>query len=342
MTSINVMSFEEALAQSPEGKRKLLLGNGFSIAWKREIFQYPALLQAADFSRLTIDGAELFDTLGTADFEEVVQKLRAAAALLPLYPEAPRELVERIAADADRVKEALAEVLARRHPDQPAEVTDDEYRSAFDFLGHFSRVFTLNYDLLLYWVAMHASSERAMRDDGFRSDPDDPTADYVSWDTTPVGESQTIYYLHGALHLFDSGTKLEKFTWSRTGVRLIDQIREALHRNSFPLVVTEGTSEEKVIKILHSAYLNHARRSFSRIGDCLFIFGHSLAPNDRHILELIPKGKVQQLFVSVRGDPGSANNRQLIDRARTLVARRTNQRPLELRFYDAESTHVWQ
>ncbi len=338
--ALDLLTFDEALNRSPEGKRKVLLGNGFSIAWKPAVFQYRALLDAADFSQLSVDGRQLFDILGTADFEEVIQRLKAAAAILPLYVDDPNAR-ERALRDADRLKDALAEVLARRHPEHPGEVSDDEYASAARFLGHFKRIFTMNYDLLLYWVVMHDSPTRALRDDGFRSDPEDPEAEYVTWDTTPVSESQSVYYLHGAMHLFDSGTKLEKFTWNRTGVRLIEQVRSALRGNLFPLVVTEGASDEKLAKILHSAYLNHARRSFARIADSLFIFGHSLAENDGHILNLISEGKLSQVFVSLRGDPATTDNRRLIARARALVARRRSGRPLALQFFDADSASVW-
>lgn len=340
-SAVAMLSFEEALRQTQAGKRKLLLGNGFSIAWKPKTFEYRALLDAADFSALSVDGAQVFDVLGTADFEEVIQSLRATAVLAALYEGVSGDAVERMRRDAERLKEALADVLARKHPEHPSEVTAEEYARAAAFLGNFERVFSLNYDLLLYWVMMHRNESGAIADDGFRTDHEEPNAQYVTWDTTPVGETQTFYYLHGALHLFDSGTKLQKYTWSRTSVRLIVQVREALRRNAFPLVVTEGTNEEKLTKILHSAYLNHARRSFSRIAGDLVVFGHSLSQNDEHILELIPKGKVERLFVSLRGDPGTPRNQELIARARSLTAQRRHRPGLELQFFDAESAHVW-
>ncbi len=45
-----VVSFAEALRQSEEGKRHLLLGNGFDTAIFPDRFRYGSLLEEADFS----------------------------------------------------------------------------------------------------------------------------------------------------------------------------------------------------------------------------------------------------------------------------------------------------
>ena len=37
---IEVKTFEEALAASDQGRRHVLLGNGFSMACKRDVFAY--------------------------------------------------------------------------------------------------------------------------------------------------------------------------------------------------------------------------------------------------------------------------------------------------------------
>lgn len=334
-----VMGFPEAIALARR-PRHVLLGNGFSIACRPATFQYGALLDSADFRKLAVDGRQLFELLGTADFEEVISKLQAAANVLRLYRSDLEDVVETLDSDAELVKAALAEVLASRHPDSPAEIEDDEFTHAISFLANFERLYTLNYDLLLYWIVMHDTAGRLPRDDGFRADPDDPGGEYVTWETASTYHNQRVFYLHGALHLFDSGVRLEKYTWSRTGVRLVDQIRASLGRNAFPLVVTEGTSSGKLVKILHNAYLNHARRSFAHITGSLFVFGHSLAANDNHILDLIPAGRVGELWVSVRGDPDDPHNCQMMARAASLAADRRGG-PLAVKFFDADSARVW-
>lgn len=112
--------------------------------------------------------------------------------------------------------------------------------------------------------------------------------------------------------------------------------------------MTEGKSTDKKDKILHSK----AFRSFSAVGGShdLFIYGHSLAESDEHILDAIVRGKVRRIFVSVYGDPDSVENRALIERAFLLAERRadivaqTNRRTakeLYVAFYDAGSAQVW-
>src|SRR5260370_3491333 len=110
-------------------------------------------------------------------------------------------------------------------------------------------------------------------DDGFRQ-PDDGQAEYVTWDVQKTGQ-QNVFYLHGALHIFDAGAELQKFTWSNTGIALIDQIRGALETSRFPLFVAEGSNDSKLERIQHSGFLNRAYRSFAEIGGSLFIFGLS-------------------------------------------------------------------
>ena len=175
------------------------------------------------------------------------------------------------------------------------------------------------------------------KDDGFRKDKDVDNAGYVIWDGENVARNQTIHYLHGALHLFDAGSELKKYTWKDTNVPLLQQARTAMDREMFPLFVAEGESHKKLAKIKHYAYLHHCYKSFSRVMEekkqSLFVYGHSLAENDEHILRKIVEGKIEKIFVSVR-----KKNQQVIDKAQSLVLRRES---LDVNFFDAETAEVW-
>jgi len=347
MPDIEIMPFEQALDQSNNGKRHLMLGNGFSIALKPDIFTYDALYNDADFA--TVPHAEaVFDALDTRDFESVIKVLVDMAQVLTAYEDAPADLIARIEADADAIKTVLVNAIANRHPDRPYNIAEEEYAACRQFLAKFGdgKIFTLNYDVLLYWAMMHEDEEidnlGKMCDDGFRAPEDDPEAAYVTWQET---HSPSVYYLHGALHLFDAGHELQKYTWSRTELAIVDQIRAALDDNRYPLFVSEGNSTAKLTKIMHSAYLHKALRSFESITGNLFIFGHSLAENDNHILNLIEHGKVSQLFVSIYGDPTTPENQAIIHRAKQMATRREEifgrRRPLAVEFFGAESAEVW-
>ena len=338
-TEIEVLTFADAIAESAESKtRHVLLGNGFSIACRRDAFSYGALLDEADFSAASSFVKDIFSTLGIADFEKLIELLQAAAAMAGLYGDAAMQA--RWEADAAVVQEALAQVLAARHPSLPTEIEEHEYQAARCFLAHFNRIYTVNYDMLLYWTSMKDMTPDMARDDGF-SNADDAAAEYVVWQPYGGFSNQRVFYLHGGLHLYDKGAELAKITWSRTGTPLVDQIRASLNDHRYPLIVTEGTSQQKLTKILHSAYLNHAIRSFANIGGTLFVHGHSLAESDDHLLRQIAEGKVSSLYVSLYGDPTSGGNPGIISRALNLAVNRPASRPLSVRFYDAASANVW-
>lgn len=268
----DLTSYEDALAASEEvsGNRHLLLGNGFSIACRPDSFAYGKLFDEADFSGLQISADSLFAFFGTADFERVIDALRVSAAVLDLYQDGLlEEAIEQIEQDASCLKEALAEVLARKHPDNVANIEDKEYESARRFLANFDGgIYTVNYDLLLYWTLMHISEPKIASRDGFHSDPEEEDAAWVIWDGYE-DYRQRIFFLHGGLHLYDVGSQLRKITWSRTGIPLIDQIRDALNENAYPHVVTEGSSEQKLARIEHSPYLHRGlKASTAAKGSC--------------------------------------------------------------------------
>jgi Domain of unknown function (DUF4917) len=116
--------------------------------------------------------------------------------------------------------------------------------------------------------------------------------------------------------------------------------------NKFPLFVAEGKSHQKLSKIKHSAYLYHSYKSFSaqmeQRNDALFIFGHSLADNDQHILKKVARGRIAQLYVGLYGDPGSDPNKTIMDVARGFSRLRSEKAALDVAFYDAASARVWE
>ncbi|NTU58558.1 MAG: DUF4917 family protein [Chlorobiaceae bacterium] len=342
---MTIMTFAEAIeASACYSKRHLLLGNGFSIACRPDIFRYDKLFEQADFSTLPDSAKSAFSVLHTTDFERVIKVLRDSASIAAGYGVTSTQ-ADAMRSDADELKELLVETIAQSHPALPGDITDDEYAACQRFLDNFTTTYTFNYDLLLYWTHMHRENRTDIHsDDGFRTSQSDIDSgidsEYVVWESSQ-SHDQNMWFLHGALHVFDSGTEIQKYTWNRTGVRLIEQIREALSRNFFPLFVAEGSSAEKLERVRHSDYLAKAYRSFQEIQKCLFIYGHSLAANDEHYLRLIEKGKLSHIFVGLYGDPASATNKMIAQRANAMRLARTGKRELIVDFYDSESAHVW-
>ena len=257
---VDVVSFHAAMRTIElAAHRHLLLGNGFSIALKPDIFSYGSLYDNADFSAAPTVPA-LFEALDTQDFEVVIRHLQSTATVVEVYRPKLVKLAGRLRRDAAAIKAALVTAIARRHPDRPYDIAPARYAACRVFLRNFEHIFTLNYDVLLYWTLMQSEVDKIdlHHDDGFRH-PDDPGEPYVSWQEA---NSPTVLYLHGALHLFDNGAEITKYTWSKTDTPIVDQIRQALAEDRFPLFVAEGTSASKQARILHNAYLHKALRSF--------------------------------------------------------------------------------
>lgn len=345
--AIEILDFQLAMNRAKQaGHVHALLGNGFSRACRDDIFSYGALFDRADFSELSPYCKAAFQALGTTDFEAVIKALKNAAVLLEAYEPAAADLAELMNSDAERLREVLVQAIAGSHPAWPGEISEDSYAACRRFLANFERVYTLNYDLLLYWAYMQSEIEPELEcDDGFRH-PDEPQ-EYVTWEVENSFD-QKIYYLHGALHLFDAGHELQKYTWTNTGVRLIHQVRAALAASKYPLFVSEGNSEEKLERIKHSGYLHRGLASMPKVSGSIFAYGLSFADNDDHVLRMIEVGKVTNLYVSIFGEPGLPHNEIIIRRAMRLAEARDarNQRrrrptPLAIQFFNAQSAHVW-
>ncbi|WP_374615840.1 DUF4917 family protein [Thauera aminoaromatica] len=193
---------------------------------------------------------------------------------------------------------------------------------------------------LLYWALMQQElGEQIPFDDGFRTPSTGPT-DYVTWEPWK-NHSQSVYYLHGGLHVFDAKSEVQKYAWINTGVPLIDQIRAAMEAGKYPLFVAEGESDQKLARVRHSDYLGRAHKSFANIAGTLVVYGHSFATNDDHILSRLHDNKVRRLIVSIYGDPDSASNTRIRRRAETLATQRPPSRPMSVEFFNAESAEGW-
>jgi uncharacterized protein DUF4917 len=136
-----LMTFDQAIGDAARyTKRHVLLGNGFSISCRPDCFRYDALLDEATFDGASGDIQAVFELLGTTDFERVIELMRLAADLCDGYGTTDTQLCARLRADAAIVRDALARVLAARHPDVPFDISNPEYASARTFLAHFERL----------------------------------------------------------------------------------------------------------------------------------------------------------------------------------------------------------
>lgn len=323
----DIISFEEALKKSEDGKRHLLLGNGFSIACRPDIFNYRRLLEQADFSA-SPTAKEAFVKFDTSDFERVVRALRDYALLAEVY----KADGSQAAKDADATREILIKTIQNGHPAVPDEIPEAEFAKCWDFLSGFTTVFTLNYDLLLYWTQMKRMQVGAMPfSDGFKR----PAGNLV-WAPSHYDPSR-VYFVHGALHLYEVDGKLQKRSWKGEEPSILEQVATAIRSDQYPLFVCEGKDTEKMAVIKRSRYLTHAFKELGRLTDSLFVFGHSLRDEDKHILDQIKNSGISKLFVGARVAEGNDATADHTGRA-VALAKKTG---AELTMFDADSAQVW-
>jgi hypothetical protein len=269
----DVISFQDAIKTTEGQNRALLIGNGFSI----DYFNYHNLLEAAGLADDSPIKA-LFVGLNTVDFEAVIRALEDAVVVERAYGNL--EHADQLETDAQAVREALVNAVNATHPAHREELAL-KYESADAFISHFNTIFTLNYDLLLYWVNLHKERLNdgfglgAVIDGGRFRGPFKPDA-YCH-----------IFNLHGGLHLFQTRDD-EVFKAQHTDEGVLATISKTIiEKKRLPLYVAEGNSKAKARKIYASPYLRHCFGKLRQQTGSIFIFGHSADKNDAHIYHAI-------------------------------------------------------
>jgi hypothetical protein len=320
-----VLSFDEAIEASKSGPITALLGNGFLIAQSGGQFRYTNLLE---YSGLEEDGLvrNVFRVLGTVDFEEVMHALEHAAIIEEAYGETQR--AKQFQTDASVVRESLINAVRAVHPGVHFEIPREQADRSTAFLGNFETIFTLNYDLLLYWVMLKSRTHAdgfglGNAIDGFRTFND--------------GATCSIYYIHGALHLFlsDRGEVKKRIL---TGKTIIDDIASTIiNQKQLPLFVAEGTTIQKIRRISSVSYLKACYDKLSSLNETMLIFGHSVSDNDIHIYDAIFNSpKLERILFcvhNVQKDWGT-----LRERLARFAVRRED---IDICYVNAASAHVW-
>lgn len=340
-----VDSYESLLSKLGGRRKHLLLGNGFSIACD-PIFKYNRLYDAAVASGLSARAQKVFERLGTNNFEGVMRLLDDSHWVAETY-ELIRVGNSAMLEDVEIVKKTLVEAVAKSHIEHTGKLASEKKAAALQFFTPYWNIFTTNYDLLAYWVIMHAEGGPAWKD-GFRADEDDPDTPYVVF-AERLGGQQGIFFIHGALHLYVANGELRKHTWIRTGKPLTQLIQEGLAGKQYPLFVAEGTPEGKLEQIQRTGYLWYCLDKLSRVEGPLVVFGHALGESDQHIADAISDNlKLPTLALGLFGDPKSSANQAIYTAASKMKARREQLvtkhgrgQALDVLFYDSATAPVW-
>lgn len=195
----------------------------------------------------------------------------------------------------------MIEAVQKLHPEHVFKVPEEKSKHCHLFLNEYlsqeGKVFSTNYDLLPYWILMRNESKFAI--DGFGREVENPDEVLKKQDAIlselrwgKHKKEQTIFYLHGALLIFDTGIEIEKETYDIQHY-LLEKINERMAAKSYPIFVTAGSPQEKLSHISHNKYLSHCYDQLSQIEGSLVTFGFNFGEYDTHIIDAINKAAHQ-------------------------------------------------
>jgi hypothetical protein len=341
---MDILTFAEvqaAMERNAERKFSLMLGNGFSMAYNPAIFSYKALHGFVDKVDNDLLKA-LFTVVDTHDFERVMQQLDVLAAVgNVLGVDAP--LKQRIGESKEALKRSLIDAVRALHPEHVYKVPEEKCASCTAFLRLFldtgGSLFTTNYDLLMYWVLMRSGLHAV---DGFGRDregpdeyvePEDLQYSELRWGRNASG--QNVYYVHGSLPLFDTGTEVIKEEYGEG--YLLQQITKRIMAGHYPVFVTAGDATQKLTTIRHNSYLQDAYESLASIGGSLVTFGFNFGSQDAHIVSALqraakqaPEQRLWSLYIGVFSDDDAER-----------MTRLSREFKCKVHLYDSKTAGVW-
>lgn len=321
----DIMKFAQALESTDGQKRNLILGNGFS----SDYFNYSNLLEAAEIA----PGSplrRLFKELQTVDFEEVLSAINNAIIVEKAYDNSKR--AKELEEHAAELRNCLVKAVNAIHPQHREELVF-KYEYAASFIANFKSVFTLNYDLLLYWVRL--DHLKTMYDGFGKGDKTRENRFIGPFDATAYCN---VYNLHGGLHLFEEENG-DLYKALNDGAGVMSTIKDCISgEGRLPLYVSEGSSTEKLQKIKASKYLSHSLSRLESATGPVFVFGHSASENDKHIYDAIFKSGASDIYFGVfdTTEEGVAQIKGQLSRFKNVT--RSN---INYHLFDSKSAHVW-
>jgi len=138
-------------------------------------------------------------------------------------------------------------------------------------------------------------------------------------------ETQNLFFLHGAFHIYRDGKREKKITQS-TDKALYDKLEQILNDDEKEIICV-FQSENKIEAINKSEYLKKALQKLSALSGSLVIIGSSLDDNDSHIFAQIESSKVDSIYISTRESSKTKN----YNKAKRLLPTK------DISLFDAES-----
>jgi len=343
----NLKTYSEIIKELRAKKRKihLLLGNGFSIAYDDKIFSYNALSEFISKTKNPVLN-KLFNIVNTKNFELIMQQLDNFIEIAKTLS-SDKKLVQTIKDASEELKNSLIEAVKELHPEHVFKIPEEKSKQCAEFLQEYlsndGKVFSTNYDLLLYWVSMRNDFKTAI--DGFGKEVENyepymksEDLEYSALRWGKYKDEQSIFYLHGALQIFDTGIEIIKETYN-TQQFLLDNIKSRMENKDYPVFVTAGNAKEKLNHIMHNKYLSYCYEEFTKIQGSLVSLGFGFGEYDTHIIDAINKAahygkrvgdKLFSIYIGVYSDNGLKRLEEIKDKFKPKVV-----------FFNAQTAKIW-
>lgn len=265
----------------------ILLGNGFSINFSNTL-RYKYLYETFIIGCTPIS-KELFNKFETQNFELVLESIETAKKVCDIL----HLNIETFDSIKTEIRQGLIDSINQIHP-KPDDVNQDKIKWISQQFKKYNKIFTTNYDLFLYYIILET---KIFNDNLFRY----YSLKYNSFGEPDIMDSKHIYYLHGALFLFESGLTTLKIKRPNEGW-LLDGITEEISANNYPLFISEGKSDSKLKAIQSNSYLSYCLKQLeSNSDETLIIFGQSLSIQDGHLVKIIDK-QYEKVAISIRSE----------------------------------------
>lgn len=214
-------------------------------------------------------------------------------------------------------------------------------------LNLFNRIFTINYDLLLYWLLNYAAQSDPTILKKFKdcfSNAAETSDKYSLLEFRETNNKESLLYLHGALHLLRKENKTFKI--SKNGTLNLLGLRKILtEKTEFEnLLILEPTSDDKEAAIGLNPYLTLCHKKLLTCTGTIIVYGCSIFDtqgnlnNDKHLWENVASSKASKIYLGIHSqiDERIRNNIQT-----QFKAKNKNEADKQIFFFQTEKTNIW-
>ncbi|WAC20892.1 DUF4917 family protein [Luteolibacter sp. SL250] len=311
----------------------LILGNGASVALQGAAspLTYTSLYSEAEKRGLiSRETSAIFNYFKSPDFEWVMRSVSHAFEINKALGIPDNKTTECY----NSIKMALIECVQQVHPVR--DLIRGHFPAMADFMKNFGTVFSLNYDLSVYWSIMEYN------------DPEDPIfkdcfgyGGSFNFNYESYREGSTlIFYPHGSLSLVtDLWGNEAKVTADPSGDLLSSISDKWTIGGKHPLFVSEGDVRKKLQAIRRSRYLNQVYTELSCPKDSAIIYGWACGEQDSHILAALGQARINRIGVSVY--TGSGDYEEFCSRVKFSIKKIKGLETAQVDFFDSNGPGGW-